>query len=299
MNQGLSVLIPTYNVLCVSLVEQLYAQLVASGIAFEIIVADDGSTQAAVIEGNRAITRFSGCQYIERKENVGRAAIRNFLVQKAQYESLLFIDSDMTMLSDQFISRYLACKSEGVIDGGIAVCPSPNEIEQLQHNLRYRYEKSLEPQHTAIQRQQRAYQHIHTANLWVPRSVMLENPFDERIRNYGYEDVLLGKQLHKQHIPILHIDNPMGFSTFETNEQFVAKTEEGLRTLYQFRSDLRGYSRLLTFVSGIHIPLILWLIRLGHQLFSKAERRNLCSLHPSLLIFKLYRLGYYLSLGTK
>jgi hypothetical protein len=128
---------------------------------------------------------------------------------------------------------------------------------------------------------------------------MLENPFDERIRHYGYEDVLLGKQLHKQHIPILHIDNPMGFSTFETNEQFVAKTEEGLRTLYQFRSDLRGYSRLLTLVSGIHIPLILWLIRLGHQLFSKAERRNLCSSHPSLIIFRLYRLGYYISLGAK
>ena len=123
---------------------------------------------------------------------------------------------------------------------------------------------------------------------------MLAHPFDERFRHYGYEDVLLGKVLHQHHIPIEHIDNPLGFSHFETNAEFVAKTEEGLHTLYQFRDDLRGYSRLLTFVSGIHIPLILSLIRLWHRLFRKAERRNLCGSRPSLWVFKLYRLGYYL-----
>ena len=299
MNQGLSVLIPTYNVTCISLVEHLYVQLVTNHVAFEIIVADDGSTQPSVIEENREINQFSRCQYLKRGENVGRAAIRNFLVQKAKYETLLFIDSDMTMLSDQFISRYLACKSEGVIDGGVDICLMPEELPKLQHNLRYLYEKSLAPQHTAIMRQQRPYQHLHTANLWVPRQVMLETPFDERIQSYGYEDVLLGKQLHKRQIPILHIDNPMGFCHFESNEEFLEKTEEGLRTLHQFRSELRGYSRLLTFVAGIHIPPVLWLIRLCHKLFSKMERRNLCGPNPSLLIFRLYRLGYYLSLRSK
>ena len=79
MNQGLSVLIPTYNVVCISLVEHLYVQLVTNHVAFEIIVADDGSTQPSVIEENREINQFSHCQYLERGENVGRAAIRNFL----------------------------------------------------------------------------------------------------------------------------------------------------------------------------------------------------------------------------
>ena len=81
---------------------------------------------------------------------------------------------------------------------------------------------------------------------------------------------------------------------FESNPDYVTKIERSLRTLYQFRDDLRGYSRLLTFVSGIHIPLILSLIRLWHRLFRKAERRNLCGSRPSLLVFKFYRLGYYL-----
>jgi hypothetical protein len=96
----------------------------------------------------------------------------------------------------------------------------------------------------------------------------------------------------------MHIHNPVSFSIFESNSQFMLKTEEGLRTLHQLRNDLRGYSRLLTLVSGIHIPLILSLIRLWHRLFGKAERRNLCSSHPSLLVFKLYRLGYFLRLSS-
>ena len=99
-----------------------------------------------------------------------------------------------------------------------------------------------------------------------------------------------------QPAPILHIDNPMGFCCFETNAEFIEKTEEGLRTLYAFRNDLRGYSRLLTFVQGIHIPAILWLIRLWHRLFGAQERRNLCGFRPHLSLFKIYRLGYYLSL---
>jgi hypothetical protein len=125
---------------------------------------------------------------------------------------------------------------------------------------------------------------------------MLNFPFDERLRNYGYEDVLLGKTLHQNRIPIVHIDNPLGFCVFESNADFMAKTEEGLRTLCEFRSDLRGYSRLLKLVQGIHIPAILWLIRLWHRLFGQIERRNLCGSRPYLSLFNLYRLGYFLTL---
>ena len=42
--QSLSVLIPTYNDVCVALVEQLLPLLQAADIQYEVIVADDGST---------------------------------------------------------------------------------------------------------------------------------------------------------------------------------------------------------------------------------------------------------------
>ncbi len=286
---SLSVLIPTYNHVCVALVDQLLPLLQAADIQYEVIVADDGSTDEDSIVANRAINQLSSCRFIERKKNVGRAAIRNFLASEALHAYLLYIDSDMTIISNLYILRYLQSGDMPVIDGGVTICDTSDAS-----NLRYLYEKAEEPHHTATERQKRPYQHLHAANLLMRRDIILAHPFDERFRHYGYEDVFLGKVLHQHHIPILHIDNPLGFCHFETNADFVTKTEEGLRTLYQFRDVLRGYSRLLTFVSGIHLSIVKSLIRLWHRLFRKAERRNLCGSHPSLLVFKLYRLGYYL-----
>ena len=291
----LSVLIPNYNYVCLPLVRRLQSLLESAAIPYEIIVADDGSTDLQTIEANRPIATLTNCQYLIRPKNVGRAVIRNILAQTAQYAFLLYIDSDLTIINDQFIRRYVDCLNESttVIDGGVSIGGNP---EALKGNLRYLYEKAEEPNHTAICRQASPYQHLHTANLLIRKELILQHPFDDRFRHYGYEDVLLGKTLRQHQIPITHIDNPLGFHTFESNSDFIVKTEEGLRTLYQFRRDLRGYSRLLTFVSGIHISLILSLIRLWHRLFQKAERRNLCGSRPSLLVYKLYRLGYFLSL---
>ena len=288
---ALSILIPTYNDLCVNLVDALRQQAEQAGIDYEILVADDGSTHADVIRENSVINQWSHCQFLTRPENIGRAAIRNYLAQTAQYDYLLFIDSDMTLVRPDYLSEYLSMEGADIVDGGVAI---GGDAEALKGNLRYRYEKAAEQEHTAEKRQLHPYQDFHTANFLIRRDLMLSHPFDERFRYYGYEDVLFGKQLRAAHITITHIDNPMGFCTFESNPDFVAKTEEGLHTLSQFRKELRGYSRLLTLVDGIHIPLILWLIRLSHRLFGGLIRRNLCSAHPNLRLFSLYKLGYFL-----
>ena len=289
----LSILIPVYNQVCVDLVNRLHEQAVNLGIDFEILVADDGSTDPSCIEANSAIGNLSNCRFLRQPENMGRAAIRNYLARESSLAYLLYIDSDMSIISPDFLSRYLSCLPATVVDGGVVIKATNDNQKQL---LRYRYEKSEELHHIATERQKRPYQHLHTANLLIERQLMLQHPFCERIRHYGYEDVLLGKTLQRHHVPIVHIDNPVGFCTFESNADFVAKTEEGLRTLCEFRNELRGYSRLLTLVQGIHIPAILWFIRLWHRLFGATEKRNLCGSRPLLSLYQLYRLGYYLSL---
>ena len=291
--KALSILIPTYNDLCVNLVDALRQQAEEAALAYEILVADDGSTDAEVIARNSEINQWDHCQYLRQAQNIGRAAIRNFLAQQAQYDHLLFIDSDMSMVRTDYLANYLAISSAEVVDGGVCIGGDP---EALKHNLRYRYEKAVEHEHTVEIRQQNPYRDFHTANFLIPRDLMLTHPFDERFHHYGYEDVLFGKQLRADRIAITHIDNPMGFCTFESNPDFVAKTEEGLQTLCQFRNELRGYSRMLTFVDGIHIPLIVSLIRLIHRLFGSIIRRNLCGHHPFLPLFSFYKLGYFLIL---
>ncbi len=293
MKHELSILIPTYNGICLQLVRSLCRQAEAvEGLDYEIIVADDGSTDEACVNANRAIGTLPHSLYIIRSANSGRAAIRNFLAQQARYQWLLFIDSDMTIRHDDYLHNYLACDGE-VVYGGYTVGEGP------QGNLRHIYEQEAAPRHTATERRKHPYQDFHTANFLIRRELMLAHPFDERFRHYGYEDVLLGKVIRQAGIAIAHIDNPVGFDTFEDNASFVSKTEEGLLTLYEFRHELRGYNSLLTLVNGIHIGAVRSAIRLWHRLLGPLERRNLCGSHPRLNVFKLYKLGYYLSLTKK
>ena len=293
---SLSILIPTFNDLCVNLVGELRQQAEQVGIIFEILVADDGSTDEDVIRKNIEINQWANCRYLIQQNNIGRAAIRNYLAKEARNEWLLFIDSDMGIVRPEYISKYLSFDGASVIDGGVYI---GGDAEALKDNLRYLYEKSAEHEHTVEMRQKNPYRDFHTANFLIRRDIMLAHPFDERFRHYGYEDVIFGKQLRAAHIAITHIDNPMGFCTFESNPDFVSKTEEGLHTLLLFRNELRGYSRLLTLVDGIHIPLILSIIRFSHRLFGTLIRRNLCGQRPNLLLFKLYKLGYYLSVSRR
>lgn len=290
--QSLSVLIPAYNCNCLPLVEQLLPLLQSDVNAYEVIVSDDATTDPEIIKANEAINQLPGCRYILKTENAGSAANRNYLGAISQYPLLLFLDCDISIPDRSFLKQYLSTPMDGVVNGGISII----DDVQLHQNLRYRYEKAEIPSHTAVMRQANRYQHFRSTNFMITRSAFEKCPFDERFTRSGYEDVLYGKMLKQQHINVVHIDNPVLMTKFENNPDYVTKIERSLRTLYQFRDDLRGYSRLLTFVSGIHIPLIFSFIRLWHRLFGKAERRNLCGSRPSLWVFKLYRLGYYLSL---
>jgi glycosyltransferase involved in cell wall biosynthesis len=288
----LSILIPNYNNVCVGLVSVLQQQAAALDIDYEILVADDASPDKDAIERNQAINTLPHCRYIVKEQNTGAADTRNFLGRNSRYRWLLFMDCDIVIPDGHFLERYVTDGHEGVVNGGICIV----DDNSLRHNLRYLYEKSAEPTHTAERRQSNRYHEFRSTNFMIRRDVFLQNPFDERFTKSGYEDVLFGKHLKHSNAAILHIDNPVTMTEFETNPDYVLKTERNLRTLYQFRSDLRGYSRLLTLVSGIHISAILWLMRLWHHMFGATERRNLCGSRPYLLVFKLYRLGYYLSL---
>ena len=283
----LSILIPTYNDECYQLVSSLQQQAAATAMSYEIVVADDGSDNEQVIAANRAINSLPHCRLIECHENRGRAVIRNVLVQQAQYSYLLFIDSDMKVCRPDFILRYMEASGD-VVCGGLVIGNVTNS------NLRSIYEQSKEHEHTLQMRRQRPYQDFHTANFMVRHALMLRFPFDERFRYYGYEDVLLGKRLQQAGIVIKHIDNPLSFEIYETNEAFLNKTEEGLRTLHQFQDELQGYSRLLEFTE--RHPLLARMIGCWHRIAGKWERRQLSGSTPNLLLFSLYRLGYFLQL---
>lgn len=302
----LSILLPSYNNVCVSLVQVLQRQADAlrgkldKPFRYEIIVADDGSTDAACIDANRVIGDMLNCRYLRMEQNVGRAQIRNVLISESRGDYVLLIDSDLFLCDDNYLYKYATSTADVVYGGtriggeGLAMVDNEANTENLKGNLRYIYEKKAEPSHRAVFRQLRPNQEISVCNLYARRDIMEAHPFDSRFKAYGYEDVLFGKRLAESGIEVTHIDNPVLINEFEPNSVFVKKTEEAILTLCRFEQDLEGYSNLKTKVTtlGRYIPLSLF--RLWHRFMKNKEKRNLTGAKPSLLLFKLYKLGFFL-----
>lgn len=302
----LSILLPSYNNVCVSLVQALQRQADAlwgkldKPFRYEIIVADDCSIDAACIDANRVIGDMLHCRYLRMKQNVGRAQIRNVLISESRGDYVLLIDSDLFLCDDNYLYKYATSTADVVYGGtriggeGLAMVDNEANTENLKGNLRYIYEKKAEPSHRAVFRQLRPNQEISVCNLYARRDIMEAHPFDSRFKAYGYEDVLFGKRLAESGIEVTHIDNPVLINEFEPNSVFVKKTEEAILTLCRFEQDLEGYSNLKTKVTtlGRYIPLSLF--RLWHRFMKNKEKRNLTGPKPSLLLFKLYKLGFFL-----
>lgn len=294
----LSILIPTYCQTCVPLVRELHRQATnLPDLVFEIIVSDDAtpSTHSSLNE-NKTIDTLPHSRLIVQQRNLGRSANRNFLAREAKYEHLLFIDSHMSIAKPDFLATYAKLlKGDMVVYGGYDIPPLHDKA--LCHNLRARYEQHCRRQMHIGRRNMLPYQNLHTANVLIPRAVLLALPFDELFTEYGFEDVFYGKTLQQHAVPILHIDNPAMFSDFETNAAFLDKTEQAIRTLFHHRQQLEGYSTLLRHYDTLCHWHLLPLVRGVYRLCRKMLRRNLLGRHPSVGILQYYKLGLYATIA--
>ena len=294
---SISILIPSYNNVCVDLVKDLRHQAESirkenPEFKFEIIVADDGSTRKETVEKNRAIGALDDCTFIECPQNRGRAVIRNFLAQQAHNDYLLFLDCDLKVDDANFLNYYLHTGDSPVVCGGITIqtVGTPPAF-----NLRYNYEKAYEKAVAADASRLYTSKEFRSTNFIIKRDIMLSYPFDERFYEYGYEDVLFGKRLNEAGIKVLHINNAMAMTDLENNALFVEKTEESLRTLYKFRNDLRGYSHILSIVERLRAFHLLSCARHLFCFAANGMRVNLTGSHPRLPLFNWYKLGYYIA----
>lgn len=289
-------------------------------LGFEIIFADDGSADATARQRNAIIAQLPYCQYIERPKNVGRSAIRNFLAHTAHYSHLIFLDGDVAIKRGNFVQTYLAHRNDAdVIIGTLhfsrmqVACDTAEDIightkrakEETKKttepvlyddNLKYRYEQQFLAKHPVKKRMQQPYASFRTTNFMVRRDLLLAYPFDETFHEYGYEDTLFGKQLKEHGATLIHLDNAATIADYEDNATFVAKTEESLRTLAAHSHQLQGYSTLLHTANKLKCLHLLPLIAFVFELFKGLLHKNLCSNSPSVFLFNVYKLGYYVNL---
>lgn len=287
----LSILVPEYNQKCFPLAFELHKQCIRAGVDFELIVADDASTDTSVVEANRPIGELENARFLEEHTNRGRAALRNYLTKTAKGEYLLFVDSDAIVPDDRFIERYLTILREkrAVVYGGVTHRP----LDGKKSSLRLRYELACDRRFTLSYRQKHPYQNLRTLNILLSSSVAQQFPFDESIQLYGYEDTLLGRTWEEVGIEVLHIQNPLIDADMESNEVFLAKTEEALRSLLVLGDRMQGYSALLDCYHTIQKWHLTAAVRLFFSLFASPIRRNLVGNNPQVRLFQLYKLGYY------
>jgi hypothetical protein len=291
----LSILIPTYNYNVYPLVSELQRQCLESKIEFEILCQDDASNTFK--PENQKINNIENCNFSINNSNLGRGKNINFLGLKAKYEWLLIMDCDTFPTENDFIQKYISQinETEKVVFGGIEYQKERPANDQL---LRWTYgntRESLSVEKRNINPNGNAL----TSNLLIRKDVFVSNLFDELITKYGYEDLVFLFHLKKKGIIVKHIDNTTYHLGLETSLQFLDKTKTALENLKLISKNipldnseskiLRAYSFLKQF----------YLVSIISFLFKKSEPKittNLLSQKPSLLLFDLYKLGYYCSI---
>ncbi len=289
----LSVLIPTYNFVCVPLAAEMSRQMRESDIEGEIIVMDDASTDAAARQANAAIAKIEGCRYIELPQNVGIARIRNRLAEAARQDYFLFLDADVFPVTEFFLQNYIeASYAADVICGGLQF-RTPTTAD-TNRTLRYKYGTRVEAQ-PSRKRMQNPYGEFRTLNFFITREAFFKTRFDESFLRYGHEDTLFGKQLQQNGCTIAHIDNPIYHDVPDTNDEFLEKTRKSIDNLCEHRDVLQSHVRLLALYKQLHRLHVTKVVAGVYNAICPLLLANLRSKHPSLFLLNVYKAGYLCS----
>ena len=291
----LSILIPVKDYDCRQLVQALHRQGEALGMPFEILLGEDGTSPQGLMLNSEA-EHLTCCRRIISHENIGRARIRNLLAREAQYPYIIFIDSDAVVEKEDFLHCYAQALKENVVVCGSLYHAAEQPDEAC--SLRYKYEKEADRQRDALTRSKAPYDRFTTFNFAIRKEVFTSILFDESITRYGYEDALFGKKLERRGIEILHIDNKLLHSGLESNAIFLKKTEQALATLAAIKEKI-ARSPLLDAVEKLRRYHMTGIFMAYWRARRKNLLKNLNGKHPSLLKFKIYKIGYYISISHK
>lgn len=291
----LSILIPTYNYSAANLIEELSKQCLGCKIIFEIIVLDDNST--FFLNENSTINKLENCRFLRNEINLGRAANRNKLIALANFEWILFMDSDTFPTEKNFIQKYKNTINSNykVCFGGIAY---HQELPDYYEILRWKYGCNREAV-LASKRIKNPYKFVLTSNILIHKSIFGVVKFNEKITNYGYEDLVFIQQLEVHKIGIHHIENSAFHLNYETSKKFLKKTKKALQNLKYLEANniiIENSIRILKLNSLLEKFRLKAVIIYLFKKLKVTLIKNLLSRKPSLLIFDFYKLGYYCSI---
>lgn len=294
----ISLLIPTYNYNVYPLVLELYEQCEKCGIDFEIIVLDDCSS--IHFPEHNQINDFEKSRYLVNNKNLGRSATINKLAALSKFDYMLILEADAFPSQKNYIHLYLNSiqqKPQAVFGGVNYAEVKPAKTAML----RWIYGKARESK-SLDYRIANPFDIVFSWNLLIEKKLFLDLSFDSSITTYGFEDLVFLKQLKSANVKIIQIENTLIHQNEEQSAVFTEKSKAAvgnLVDLYQ-RKILSGKDSNL--LKAFEIVEKLQLVSTVAKFFIHFENKmekNLLAKKPSLVIFDLYRLGYYCLLNKK
>ncbi|MES2411979.1 MAG: glycosyltransferase [Bacteroidota bacterium] len=297
----ISILIPSYNYNTLPLVKELHSQAILENIEFEIIVQDDASSVNEITQKNTEINQLMYSRFERNETTLGRGQNRNSLVTKAQYPWLIFLDCDTFPQHKNYIKNYLDAIKIGSLQaayGGIIYHkqnPNPGEM------LRWIYGKKRE-EIPLKKRIGHPYKYSLMSNFLIRKEIIQKFPFDDKLFQYGYEDIVLIQVLLRNAIPILQIENAVYHLQLEESSIFLEKTKHSLANLKLLTDHKVFADDNTSLVKTYQLISKMGLRNLATYAFKKSESlltKNLLSESPSLLLFQLYKLGYFCQINSR
>ncbi|HHP7231234.1 MAG TPA: glycosyltransferase family 2 protein [Xenococcaceae cyanobacterium] len=202
----ISVVIPTYNRLpilqkCLMALEnqQFNHNLISQ---YEIILVDDGSTDETLTWLKANQPQLPHVKTFQQ-EHQGAAAARNLGIQKAQGDTIIFIDSDLVVTEN-----FLQAHSNALIKGKEKLgCDRLFTYGAVINTCNFDYPTTEPYKITDFSAAYFATGNVAIAKFWLEKAGM----FDTQFQLYGWEDLELGVRLKKLGLKLIKCPEAVGY----------------------------------------------------------------------------------------